>query len=294
MNLESYEKQKLNIVCSGGEMKGGFTAGFLQVFLKAEILQKFDIIFYCISASVPTVLYHMSYSTDVPDEKIWIDELSSNNSKIKNGIMRIDVESIIKNIFKKYPLDVEKICSHKDTIIFGVYNVDLKKVEYVSNKKIPNHIYLADYDIYDLVKAAISAPVLYDKAVKIGKYSYCDPGLKTHCIIPENKNKTIFVLQNKNFAYRKILFAILFFYGLWKRKNLPYFRFAYLSIRQIQVYKTAKIKVKNGSAFLVEPIKKLRGTFNFSMSKKDLKYNFEIGKKAYSRNRLKIQKFLLK
>ncbi len=210
MKYENFPK--INIVCSGGEMRGGFVGGFLNSIVKDfEInLENFQINFYALSASVPTILFYLSHGEKFPAEEIWTDKLSKEENFVHNNFLKLDMENIIQ-VFKNYNLNVKNILENKHAIIFPIYDIHKKKNILVSNKKEFGEIWLGDYDIYELIHAAIAAPILYGQAVKIGKQEYCDPALVTSFLFPENKNKTIFITQNKHISHGILYFLFIFF-----------------------------------------------------------------------------------
>jgi predicted patatin/cPLA2 family phospholipase len=288
--MDNLNLQKINIVCSGGEMKGGFVAGFLRALVSEINLDKFEITFYCVSASVPTVLFYMTHGEKSPDKEIWIDKLSKEGECIYNGFLRIDMGGILR-VFRDGMLDKEKILNHKDTIIFPIYNIEKRKNILVSNKKGLGQMWMGDYDVYELVHAAIAAPVLYGKSVKLGEGYYCDPGLDTHIIFPKNKNKTIFITQNKNIAHSKFMFLFIVVYSFFS-ETLPYFWMSLFVFGQRKVYRKIKNLVKSGVAISFEPVHKLIGNFDMALTKKDLEHNYNVGIKTFEKNKEKIVNFL--
>ena len=90
------ENQKeINIVFSGGEMRGGYAAGFLKNFAENVFNKGHKFNFYTSSASSPTVLYFLSHGLGAPAEKIWIKELSKESSNLKNTKKYIDIDGIM-------------------------------------------------------------------------------------------------------------------------------------------------------------------------------------------------------
>ncbi len=290
MKVEKENLRKINIVCSGGEMRGGYVGGFLDTFLKEVDLEKFEITFHCLSASVPTVLFYLSYGQSCPAKEIWTDKLSKESKLVNNGFLKLDLENILQ-IFKDYKLGVEKILNHKHTIIFPIYDIHKKKNILVSNKKESGEIWIGDHDIYELIHAAIAAPVLYGKSVKIGGGEYCDPALVTSFIFPENDDKTIFITQSKHIAHGKLYFMFILFYSTFS-KTLPYLWMSLFTLQQKNEYKKIKNLVKKGLAVHMEPCHKLIGGGNMLLSKKELKYNFSVGQKTFEKNKKIILEFL--
>lgn len=291
--MSNADLQNINIVCSGGGMTGGFTAGLLCDMFERIDQSSFRVTFYCVSAGVPSVLYYLSHGLNNPKEKVWVNELSKESNKVNNGILKIDIDGIIK-VFKDNPLNFENILNNKDEIIFSVFNVSLNKSEFVSSKKRENHLYLGDFDLYDAIKASIAVPVAYGKVVKLGKHEYCDADPMGHFLIPKNDNKTIFIIQNKNFRMSKFLHIIFFVYSLFSKDRRYYRKFSVNYINIKKLYKKVKTLVKFKKAILLEPSHNLKGGINLAMTEKDLRYNFLQGQKILGKNILKIQDFLIK
>ena len=288
--MQSKELEKINIVCSGGEMRGGYVGGFLDSFVKEVDLERFEITFHCLSASVPTVLFYLSHGRDIPAEEIWVNRLSKEGKYIHNGFLKLDMNGILQ-VFKTYHLNIENIINNRHTIIFPIYNIHTRKNVLVSNKKNMGDIWIGDYDIYELIHAAIAAPVLYGKPVSIGGQEYCDPALVTSFIFPENEHKTIFVTQNKHISHNKLYFIFILFYSTLS-KSLPYRWMSLFTFKQKREYRKIKMLVKKGVALHMEPCHKLIGGGNMLLTKKDLKYNFFIGQKTFKKNKNSILNFL--
>lgn len=282
--------QKINIVCSGGEMRGGFVGGFLNSVVKNINLEKFEVTFYALSASVPTVLFYLSHGKDFPSEEIWTNKLSKEGESVYNGFLRLDMEGILR-VFRDFNLNVKNILENKDTIIFPIYNIHKKKNILVSNKKGFGDIWIGDYNIYELIHAAIAAPVLYGKSVKIGGEEYCDPALVTSFLFPNNKNKTIFITQNKHLSHSKLYFLSILLYSFFS-ETLPYFWMSFFTFKQKRDYKKIKLLEKKKLAIHMEPYHKLIGGGNMLLSRKDLQYNFHIGEKTFDKNEKDILEFL--
>jgi len=229
--MKEEETRKINIVFSGGEMKGGFVGGFLDSFVKEINTDKFVITFYCVSASVPTTLFFLSHGLEVPAKEIWVNALSKEEKNVYNSFLKLDIGGILR-VFRDHHLDVAKILNNKHTIIFPLFNIKTKKLELVSNKRERGDIWIGDYDVYEVVHAAIAAPILYGKSVQIGDEHYCDPGIRSSFIFPENKNKTIFVTQNKNIVQSKILYLMILLYAMFST-TLPYFWFSLFVFFQV-------------------------------------------------------------
>jgi predicted patatin/cPLA2 family phospholipase len=290
--MENEGKEKINIVCSGGEMRGGYVGGFLDSFVKEIDLSKFDVTFYCVSASVPTTLFYLSFGNDFYCEEVWTEALSKEGKRIYNSLLNLDMKGILR-VFRDYHLNKENILNNPSTIIFPIFDIDTRENIFVSNKKLPGFLWIGDHDIYQLIHAAIAAPVLYGKSVVIDGREYCDPGLKTHFIIPDNNNKTIFILQNKGIAANKFISIFIFCYAFFS-ETLPYFWFSYFVFHKKKLYQEVKKRVKKGGALLFEPMHSLASQANMAFTRKMLRKNFSIGQKTFGKNKQKILDFLNK
>lgn len=290
-------QDEINIVASGGEMKGGFVAGVLfELFSDINLdLENKKVNFYAVSASVPTILYYMSYGKNAPNE-IWTKILSKEEGKVNNGILKIDVDHLL-NVLRQHPFILDKILNTNSGIIFPAYNVSKQRVDYFSNHantfyKNQECIYLGNCDIYSAVKAAVAAPVVYGKTVQVGEYEYCDPGAVTHFLIPEDTNPSIYILQNKNFRVDEFVSTFSFLFWIFSKTKIPYFKFAYSIFHKHKLYKQVKQLVKQGRAILLEPVHNLKGGPDMALSEHELMHNYTIGIKTFQKMKDRLYGFV--
>ena len=191
----------------------------------------------------------------------------------------------------KNPFNVKNILNNKHKIIIPIFNLGKLKVEYFSNHKDGENIWIGDFDIYDVVKATIAAPVIWNKIIPLGDQMYCDAGMAEHFIIPKNNFKSIFVIQNQTFFRSKLIAFFFLLRGIFKRDK-ALFKFAAGMNRWARMHKSILKLQKNKKALNINGIKKLSFGFNYNLTESDLRHNFNVGTATYDFNKNKIEDFL--
>lgn len=168
---------KLGLVLEGGGMRGAYTAGVLNWFLKHEI--KFD---YVVGIS-SGALYGSMFTLDKPEtlKKSSVD-LATDKGNVgwrplfKEGTI-VGYDHMFETVSKQLDYPLEEIDQISETLEIGVYDIAGEKTIWVNQDEIAKHP--------EFVKAACTLPV-FGKAVNIEGKKYMDGGITT--MIPLEKS----------------------------------------------------------------------------------------------------------
>ncbi len=190
------------LICGGGGLQGAFITGAMAQ-LQAMFTDKFDAFtdILATSASMPSVIYYLSFHTNHGGKRIWTDEIPNSHflaftstKSLFSGQPVYDVDHLIDVVFKqRNPLDVERIRATHHHVMFPILNIDTGELEIFSNNPARAQIFFPtttirnwlEHDIYTLIRAACAIPLLYDRPVTLGSYRYCDAGISHPFMVPE-------------------------------------------------------------------------------------------------------------
>lgn len=206
------------LVCGDGAIKGGFIAGAVTALIDRfpKMMSELSVI-TATSASVGSMFYYLSHGEQHPGHHIWKEALASSNFIDFNGIVSFysekplyDIEYMADVVFKKeHPLNIENVLNSRTKFIVPVQNYLTKELEYFSNREyheferdgrsIPVHP-MRDVDIYELIKAATSAPFVYDRPILLNGTPYMDAATLEPFILdhPDLVGKRKIVIISKN------------------------------------------------------------------------------------------------
>jgi predicted patatin/cPLA2 family phospholipase len=241
-----------HIVLAGGGLQASFIAGALA---ELNRLGPTDALHHthvtATSASMATFMYYLSGTGHLIGEKIWTHDIPNSHFLAFKSLKCLfkskpvyNIPHMVDVIFKQNnTLDENHIQNHPTHFCFPLLNIDTRKVEIFSNKPelaktfFPNHIIRnwLEYDVYNLIHASCAVPMLYDKPIKLGEYSYCDIGLHQPFampLIPRNTSKALYMVirekTNKDDFKVSLLAAIWLLRAAFKKAGLPWWVYASL------------------------------------------------------------------
>ena len=157
--MATSESPKTALVLSGGGTRCAYSGGALVGLARALQFTKPDII-VAASGSVGGSLYFIAEQYD-DIEEIWTNMLADNDDFIsftRRQIMDIDylVDEILKN---KLPLNQEKFESTDVEYYFPVRSLETRHICVLTRED--------KLDIYDVIRAAAAAPIVYNETIKL-------------------------------------------------------------------------------------------------------------------------------
>jgi predicted patatin/cPLA2 family phospholipase len=155
---------KIAIIMSGGGMRAAYCVGALFELKEKGIIP--DIIIAG-SGSAGTASYYIAKQDK--GIRIWTDLLSNKHFINFWRIKKIlDIDYLIDEVFKKQePLNILGVKKSIINYIIPATNIDTGEVEYFSSKD-------SDFDVFEIMRATMTYPVLYGKAICINSKKYMD------------------------------------------------------------------------------------------------------------------------
>ncbi|MFW6047413.1 MAG: patatin-like phospholipase family protein [Candidatus Woesearchaeota archaeon] len=268
------QNKKIGLVVEGGAMRGIFSAGVLDAFIKNQF-NPFDL---CIGVSAGAnnissylaEMYKRSYKvyTEYNLRKEFISW-----KKYLTGGHFLDLDWVWDTTIKELPMDKKKIISSKSNFYIGVTEVKTGKIKYIK----PN-----EKNIEVVLKASCCVPGMYRNFVEIGEELYADGGIADPIPVKEAINQgadLIVVLRSRPSSYmmkqkRIFLKNILF----RKHQNLKYS----IMNRHFIYQETIKFMRNKNDIHIIEvtPPKSFKTkalTRNVAILKKDYKNGFNRG-----------------
>lgn len=239
----------ISLICGDGAIRGGFIAGAVTRLLEKYPQQMKNLTnITASSASVGSMFYYISHLEEHPGREVWMNSLSSEKFIRYNGFSDFfkdepiyDIEYMSEYVFRREnPLNVEKILNSTVNYYFPVYNLDLKRIEIFTNRRLEEVPKAEGYpykintlhgqDIYHVIHAANAAPFVYDRSVRIGEYQYMDAAAwMPHLIdFPGVKGtKKILIVTKYDDSFRRRLtymgmgFLLPLLFLPFRKKRLP-------------------------------------------------------------------------
>ena len=159
----------LSIIAEGGAMRGAYVLGVIDALYSYFGLKHVDSLTGS-SASASTLSYYAS-DQFYPGYYIWTGEATNPRflsiGNLFKGRPFLDIDYMVDEVFKKkIPLDPDKINKSKMHLVIPLTNAKTGKAEYFDSK--------TNEDIFEILRAAMAAPFVYGKFVKIRSKVYFD------------------------------------------------------------------------------------------------------------------------
>jgi len=160
---------KVSIISEGEGACAAYALGVLDSLYSHYGLKRVDYVAGS-SGSLPLLAYYVSGQFSLAKDK-FIKYLSSGKVLRLDHISQrkkiIDIDYIVDTIFKKkMPLNTKKLKESKTKFIIPATDLTTGKVRYFNNN--------SKYDFFEILRAGMAMPFLYNKSVKIGKKEYFD------------------------------------------------------------------------------------------------------------------------
>lgn len=197
MEVERSDKSandpKIVVVCSDGAIRGGYVAGaFFALKERHPDIWKYVTDFTASSASIGGIFYEMAYGDENPGKRFWTKEFSDPNlvnlwNFFQPGKKMYDIDYLVDVIFKeKNPCDISSIPSSPFGFYFPLIDYDSGRTVIFNNRfedlsgKNPLYDFrLINPDlVYDYIRAATAAPILFDKTIELEGVRYIDAGIR--------------------------------------------------------------------------------------------------------------------
>jgi predicted patatin/cPLA2 family phospholipase len=185
--------RKLALIAGDGGLQTAFVAGALDALSDVFDLQEVKVC-AASSASVGSLFYYLSHGRNNPTRKIWTEELASPAfcsprvfGAIAQGKSAKSVSYLVDTVMhKRFPYRTKQILTSVQECYFPVVNYETLGLEYFSNTDahslcdngalVPVHDF-RKRDVYEVIKAASSAPALADEAIILRGTRYLDGAL---------------------------------------------------------------------------------------------------------------------
>jgi predicted patatin/cPLA2 family phospholipase len=197
VNLQEKNETKWALVVEGGAMRGIFSTGILDAFIKEEY-NPFE---WCIGVSagatnIAAYLAHMFGR----NRQVYMEYSTKpefiNFRKFFSGHHLMDLDWLWKKTIDEVRLDLGRIMESPSKFYVGVTNVETGKVEFIKP---------TEETLEEAIKASSAVPVIYKHPVNVDGTDYIDGGVADP--IPVKKAiqlgaTHIVVLRSKKYNYR--------------------------------------------------------------------------------------------
>lgn len=282
--------KKLALICGEWAIRGGYIAWWFLALKEYPSIWNEISDFTATSASVGGLFYEFCFGNLNPGKKLWTEDFSDprlinlTNLFWSNKSV-YDIDYLIDVIFKeRNPCNITNILHTHQWYYFPLINYDNGKTTVFNNK-----IEYDDWDIefrlldtkklYLYIKAAIAAPILYDKVIIINGTRYIDAGIRHPIFINEKifwDHKKIIISSKQPTTFQEILSykIIALLYGHFGNLEKKYYQ---EMSEKYKIYKNHMYNKKSKNTFFIYPSKKLGS--HFDNRKSTLVKNFELGRK---------------
>lgn len=307
---------KVVIVCSDGAIRGGYVAGaFFALKEQHPDIWQYVTDFTACSASIGGIFYEMAYGERNPGKRFWTKDFADPKlidfwNFFRKGKKMYDIDYLVDEIFvKNNPCDISNIKSSKYGYYFPLIDYDSGRTVIFNNRfegysvKDPTCDFrLINPDlVYNYIRAATAAPILFDMTVELEGRRYIDAGIR----VPFYVGNGIFdgykkiVLTTKGHLTRSNRLYYRFFGGLYANfgrvlgANLKpeYYREIADKPNRYKDYENYLLGLGSRSDVLyIHPSRKLGGRFDNSEA--TLASNFAIGESDIGLARERIKQFI--
>jgi predicted patatin/cPLA2 family phospholipase len=160
----------ISIVAEGGGMRGAYVCGAIDALYSHYGLHRVDVVTGT-SASACTLAYYAA-GQFYPGYYIWTQEVPSwhflSFRNLLCGKPFLDIDYMVDVIFKRnVKLDPKRLKDSKIKLVVPVLSCATGETEFFDMKG-------SDVDIFEVLRAAAAAPIVYNKRVRIGDAYYFD------------------------------------------------------------------------------------------------------------------------
>lgn len=313
---EAQENPKVVVVCSDGAIRGGYIAGAFFA-LKHEFPEIWQHVtdFTASSASIGGIFYEMAYGDSNPGKRLWTRDFGDPNlinfwNFFKPDKRMYDIDYLVDVVFmKNNSCDISKISKSSFGFYFPLIDYDSGRTVIFNNRfedmsgADPNFDYrLINPDrVYDYIRAATAAPILFDKTINLNGHRYIDAGIRVPFFVGDGifkDYKKIIITANgrlslSNRLYYKFFGNLYAYLGkmLGAKLHPKYYKeIADKPNRYADYEKFLDGMGVDSDVFYIHPTEKLGGLFD--NSQKTLEKNFMIGENDVKKYATQIQTFV--
>lgn len=293
--MKTDTKQPLAMILGDGGIKAGFIAGAADELIRHcrgvdEHLEQM----VGVSASVGNIIYYLALGNKHPGKEMWTTLLTDPRFMHFSGLRDLyknqplyDLDFMVEKIFKEEnPIDQSKAKNHRIKFYLPAQRDKDKKILYFTNdaaaverdsgsrnREMRN---VDNIDLYDIIKAASAAPLIFDGTFEIEGERYLDAAAVEPLPIdlPEIANAKKIIILTKGRAgilkkIRYILMGIIFMVLVWpfKRRRLSLSKYWQYGTKPFRLNRAIDFAVKEeraGRAILIHPTKKIGGLLDNS------------------------------
>jgi predicted patatin/cPLA2 family phospholipase len=307
---------KVVVVCSDGAIRGGYIAGaFFALKEQNPLIWKYVTDFTASSASIGGIFYEMAYENDNPGKRLWTRDFADPKlinfwNFFRKGKKMYDIDYLVDVIFQKNnPCDISKIGQSKHGYYFPLIDYDSGRTVIFNNRfedlsgKHPSCDFrlIKPELVYDYIRAATAAPILFDKTISIEGRNYIDAGIRVPFFVGDgifDGYKKIVIttkgrLTKSNRMYYQFFGGLYAKYGHILGANLKRQYYEEIADKPNRYRDYEAYLAGMGSAsdvFYIHPSQKLGGRFDNSVE--TLERNFSIGESDMTASREKLNEFI--
>lgn len=307
---------KVVVVCSDGAIRGGYIAGaFFALKDQHPDIWSHVTDFTASSASIGGIFYEMAYENENPGKRLWTKDFADSHlinfwNFFRSGKKMYDIDYLVDVIFKeKNPCDISKIGASPYGYYFPLIDYDTSRTVIFNNRFEDLSGDDPEYDfrlinpdlVYDYIRAATAAPILFDKTIELEGRRYIDAGIRVPFFVGDrifDDHKKI-VITTKGRLTRSNRLYYSFFGGLYAKfgpllganlKRQYYEEIADKPNRYKDYENYLAGMGAKSNVFYIHPSQKLGGRFD--NSEETLAKNFQIGENDMSSAKEQLRKFI--
>ena len=307
---------KVVVVCSDGAIRGGYIAGaFFALKDQHPDIWSYVTDFTASSASIGGIFYEMAYGDENPGKRLWTKDFADPHlinlwNFFRSGKKMYDIDYLVDVIFQeKNPCDISKIGSSPYGYYFPLIDYDSGRTVIFNNRfedlsgKDPEYDFrlIKPELVYDYIRAATAAPILFDKTIELEGRQYIDAGIRVPFFVGDrlfDGYKKI-VITTKGRLTRSNRLYYQFFGGLYAKlgpllganlKRQYYEEIADKPNRYSDYESYLAGMGSKSDVFYIHPSQKLGGRFD--NSEETLAKNFSIGEQDMSASRERLRNFI--
>jgi predicted patatin/cPLA2 family phospholipase len=196
VKFKNKDSESNALVVEGGAMRGIFSTGVLDAFLKSNF-NPFHM-YFGVSAGATNLASYLAEMYQ-RNYKVYTDYSVRPNfinwGNFITGGHLVNLDWLWDITIKEIRLDLEKICSGNKEYYVGVTEVNTGQAVYLKPNK---------NNLEDIIKASSSIPIFYRKSINIDEVGYVDGGLADPIPVIEaykHGAKKIMVLRSRPYNY---------------------------------------------------------------------------------------------
>lgn len=302
MTDAQHSANPIALILGDGGVKAGFIAGAMhELLVETDIVRRNLAILSASSASVGNVIYYLAFADKHPGQEMWTSILTDKRFLNFRSVIDLyrnkplyDLDFMIEEIFKKkHPIDQEKVKRASIPYYLATQTLEDSRIVYFTNcnRNTESNRYelksVSNEDLYEVIKAASAAPLLYDASVCLGGNLYMDAAAIEPMALdlPDMEEAFKIVILTKikptvltKLRYMLVAGAFILLIYPFRRRKLPLQKYIQYGVKPFKLGKLIREVErleKEGKALLISPSKKIGGLLNNSAE--TMQENYEHG-----------------